>query len=114
MITRITPTGWGRDGGRPVYQHGSTEAVLRAMGWDGVLIVADAEAGRRAMQIWRESGKGIALRLVYASGGPDEIRALPPNVTVGVDVEAWRGGPTEMWLDIRRVLQQRRSKVIWG
>lgn len=124
-MQRITPTGWGKATGTPVRQLGSTKAVLAAMGWEGVLIVANAGAGARATKIWTteeppegEGGadrtRGAILRLVSATAGPNALYEIPETAVIGVDVDAFAGVPGEVWADMQRILARRFKTVHWG
>lgn len=111
-MRRITPSKLGsRD---QVAQLGSTEAVLEAMGWEGVLIVSNAEAAERAFWIWQKAGRGSALRTVAAGGGPNLLYEIPKTTVIGVDVDAFVGVPQDMWADMQVVLSSRFKTVHWG
>lgn len=115
-MRRITPTGWAKQKGTPVEQLGSTEAVLEAMGWEGVLIVASHEAATRAAEIWITKGPASAtvLRYLVASGGPALLYETPRDAVLGVDVDAFAGVPGEVWADMQRILTTRFKTVFWG
>lgn len=113
-MMRITPTGWAQQKGTPVRQLGSTEAVLEAMGWNGVLIVGSAAAGRRALEIWRLADKGEAILTIPARGGPAVLYELDPDTVVGVDVDAFVGMDSACWADMQKILTRRFKTVHWA
>lgn len=114
-MRRITPTDWAKQKGEPVKQLGSTEAVLEAMGWEGVLIVANTEAANRATEIWMtRSHEGAILRFVAARGGPNLLYEIPPTAVIGVDVDAFVGVEGACWADMQRILTTRFKTVHWA
>jgi hypothetical protein len=113
-MRRITPTGWANEKGTPVRQLGSTEAVLKAMGWNGVLIVASADAGCRALEIWARANRGEAIRTVPARGGPALLYEIHPDTIIGVDVDAFVAVESACWADMQRILTRRFKTVHWA
>jgi hypothetical protein len=116
MTRYITPTGFAKQGGKPVEQLGSLRAVIEALPDGGVLVMATQDDFFEAGDILNPAGRGPeALHVITAAASSydDTMLRFPAETPIGIAPGAYdRSMPQEYE---RAYAHLRRFKtVVWG
>lgn len=115
-MDRITPTGWGKTGGREVERLGSLRAVMEALkDTGGVIIIGTLAQAHEGADIRRELDIPMdRFAFMAAAAGPDELHRIHPETPVGVAPNAFASVPVAMWADMQKIISKRFTKVVWA